>query len=134
MIKKNILSLLLLFTTLCTFNSCEDNPYYDDYTLEEALCGYVWTEWYVDKWNQDTYHEVKFNRNGTGSEYFETYTGNIVSGTSNKLFTWDWDTEHRNSVVVEYANGDYFYVDNIRIRRDEMRCEWDGVPITLFAK
>ena len=126
MIKKNILSLLLLLTTLCTFNSCEENPYYDDYTLEEALCGYVWTEWYVNDDNMKTYHEVKFNLNGTGTEYFEVFSGGTISGTSNDLFTWDWDTEHRNSVVIEYARtGDYFYVDDIRIRGDEMRCVWD---------
>ena len=31
MIKKNILGLLFLLSALCLFNSCEDDPYYDDY-------------------------------------------------------------------------------------------------------
>lgn len=134
MMKKNILSLLLLFTALCTFNSCEDDPYYDDYDLEELLCLYPWTEWYVDNKGQDTYHEVKFNLNGTGVEYFENYIGGTMIGRNDILFTWDWDTKYPNSIVIDYPNGDYFYVDKIRIRGDEMRCVWDGEPITLYIK
>ena len=39
MIKKNILSLLFLLSALCLFNSCEDDPYYDDYGwATDALC------------------------------------------------------------------------------------------------
>ena len=47
MIKKNILGLLFLLSTLCLFNSCEDDPYYDDrYDLTSALCSGTWAETY----------------------------------------------------------------------------------------
>ena len=39
MIRKNILGLLFLLSALCLFNSCEDDPYYDDYDrATDALC------------------------------------------------------------------------------------------------
>ena len=43
MIKKNILGLLFLLSALCLFNSCEDDPYYDDYGwATDALCNNTW--------------------------------------------------------------------------------------------
>ena len=45
MIKKNILGLLFLLSALCLFNSCEDDPYYDDYGwATDALCNNTWVD------------------------------------------------------------------------------------------
>ena len=48
MIKKNILGLLFLLSALCLFNSCEDDPYYDDYGwATDALCNNTWVDFYT---------------------------------------------------------------------------------------
>ena len=58
MIKKNILGLLFLLSTLCLFNSCEDDPYYDDrYDLTSALCSGTWSETYTTNNGEDCYHD-----------------------------------------------------------------------------
>lgn len=41
MIKKNILGLLFLLSALCLFNSCEDDPYYDDYGWATDVPGLI---------------------------------------------------------------------------------------------
>ena len=49
MIKKNILGLLFLLSALCLFNSCEDDPYYDDYGwATDALCNNTWVDFYTN--------------------------------------------------------------------------------------
>lgn len=49
MIKKNILGLLFLLSALCLFNSCEDDPYYDDYNwATDALCNNTWVDFYTN--------------------------------------------------------------------------------------
>ena len=61
MIKKNILGLLFLLSTLCLFNSCEDDPYYDDrYDLTSALCSGTWAETYTTNNGEDCYHVLSF--------------------------------------------------------------------------
>ena len=49
MIKKNILGLLFLLSALCLFNSCEDDPYYDDYGwATDALLNNTWVDFYTN--------------------------------------------------------------------------------------
>ena len=53
MIKKNILGLLFLLSALCLFNSCEDDPYYDDYGwATDALCNNTWVDFYTNKYHK----------------------------------------------------------------------------------
>ena len=55
MIKKNILGLLFLLSALCLFNSCEDDPYYDDYGwATDALCNNTWVDFYTNANNGST--------------------------------------------------------------------------------
>ena len=81
MIKKNILGLLFLLSALCLFNSCEDDPYYDDYGwATDALCNNTWVDFYMTD-------ELKTS------------------------FYWDWKDEYFDSFYVEYANGTDYYED-----------------------
>ena len=83
MIKKNILGLLFLLSTLCLFNSCEDDPYYDDrYDLTSALCSGTWSETYTTNNGEDCYHVLSFYSDWTGSDYYEFYRGNILVRTT----------------------------------------------------
>ena len=87
MIKKNILGLLFLLSTLCLFNSCEDDPYYDDrYDLTSALCSGTWSETYTTNNGEDCYHVLSFYSDWTGSDYYEFYRGTSLFEGQRKHF------------------------------------------------
>lgn len=95
MIKKNILGLLFLLSTLCLFNSCEDDPYYDDrYDLTSALCSGTWSETYTTNNGEDCYHVLSFYSDWTGSDYYEFYRGNILVRRTEEAFRWHWDDDN----------------------------------------
>ena len=80
MIKKNILGLLFLLSALCLFNSCEDDPYYDDYGwATDALCNNTWVDFY-------------FNSNGDKCEqrldFYNDHTGEARLPESISLLNW----------------------------------------------
>ena len=65
MIKKNILGLLFLLSALCLFNSCEDDPYYDDYGwATDALCNNTWVDFYTNNKGYECEH-------ANGTDYYE---------------------------------------------------------------
>ena len=77
MIKKNILGLLFLLSALCLFNSCEDDPYYDDYGwATDALCNNTWVDFYTNNKGYECEQRLDFYNDHTG----EDFTGDIQSG------------------------------------------------------
>lgn len=133
MIKKNILSLLLLFTALVTFNSCEVE---DDemYKFEQQLYGNVWAENYQSMYGEKVYHEIIFNPNGTGTEYTEYNHGGINTRIEKTLFTWIWSRDFAYSIEIYYPNDPRpSYFDDIEIVGNNLYVVWDDMDITLRA-
>lgn len=129
MIKKNILSFLLLFTALCTFNSCEVDE--DDYYFEDNLYGNIWSEWYTNNNKEDVYHEINFNPGGTGTSYYEYYKGKLLIGKEESRFTWHWDDYYPNSIFIDYLDGDYVYFGNIFIKNDQLFGVWNDKQLVF---
>ena len=135
MIKKNILGLLFLLSTLCLFNSCEDDPYYDDrYDLTSALCSGTWSETYTTNNGEDCYHVLSFYSDWTGSDYYEFYRGNILVRRTKEAFRWHWDDDnyyYPNSIYMDFPDGTYSYFEDIQIRGFQLRGILDEIDIIL---
>lgn len=135
MIKKKILSFLLLLSAICLFNSCEDDPYYDDrYDLESALCSGAWAENYRTNNGEDCYHELNFYLDGTGSDYYEYYRGSILTRRFEEPFRWYWDDDnyyYPNSIYMDFPDGSYSYFEDIEIRGFQLRGILDDIDVRL---
>ena len=107
MIKKNILGLLFLLSALCLFNSCEDDPYYDDYGWD-------------------------FYNDHTGEDFTIIYYPNGMTDELKTSFYWDWKDEYFDSFYVEYANGTDYYED-VRIGNEYLKCFLNGDRVTFEA-
>ena len=74
MIKKNILGLLFLLSALCLFNSCEDDPYYDDYGwATDALCNNTWVDFYTNNKGYECEQRLDFYNDHTGEDFTIIY-------------------------------------------------------------
>lgn len=132
MIKKNILSLLFLFTALVTFNSCEveDDDFYE---FEQYLYTNTWWEEYRNDKGERVYHEIFFNSNHTGTSYYEVFRGNILSEKMEKPFRWEWDQDYPYSMYIDYISGDYSYFGDIHISGNKLFGVWDDIDIVFKA-
>lgn len=131
---KNILSLILLLTILCGFNSCEVRPLDQGYDPEYYLCnGRGWLDSYIDKNNYPCDQRLVFYADGGGKEtiirYFSNFPGDYEESTSS--FRWYWDDEYRESIFIEFNNGDYYLFDRIEIYADELSGYLDGEYVTF---
>ena len=128
MIKKNILGLLFLLSTLCLFNSCEDDPNYDDrYDLTSALCSGTWSETYTTNNGEDCYHVLSFYSDWTGSDYYEFYRGNILVRRTEEAFRWHWDDDnyyYPNSIYMDFPDGTYSYFKIYRSEASSSEAYW----------
>lgn len=79
MIKKNILGLLFLLSALCLFNSCEDDPYYDDYGwATDALCNNTWVDFYTNNKGYECEQRLDFYNDHTGEDFTIIYYPNGI--------------------------------------------------------
>lgn len=135
MIKKNILGLLFLLSALCLFNSCEDDPYYDDrYDLTSVLCSGTWSETYTTNNGENCYHVLDFYSDWTGSDYYEFYRGNILVRRTEEAFRWHWDDDnyyYPNSIYMDFPDGACSYFENIQIRGFQLRGILDDIDVIL---
>ena len=105
MIKKNILGLLFLLSALCLFNSCEDDPYYDDYGwATDALCNNTWVDFYTNNKGYECEQRLDFYNDHTGEDF----------------------------TIIEYANGTDYYED-VRIGNEYLKCFLNGDRVTFEA-
>ena len=80
MIKKNILGLLFLLSALCLFNSCEDDPYYDDYGwATDALCNNTWVDFYTNNKGYECEQRLDFYNDHTGEDFTIIYYPNCMT-------------------------------------------------------
>ena len=132
MIKKNILSLLLVLTALFTFNSCEVE--HDEfYEFEQLLYSNDWREEYDNDNGERVYHEVYFNSNGTGNSHYEYFRGNISTGNENRPFTWEWDQDYPYSIYIDYLDGKYSYFGDMHINGYKLFGVWDDTDVVFKA-
>lgn len=120
---KNILSLILLLTILCGFNSCEDKPFDGIDDLEYILCnGSGWFEEYTDIDGYLCHQQLFFNPDGSGKEVitrFFDYSMQRYERISD-TFLWSWNDDYGESIYMRYPNGDYIIFDDLRIFPDEL--------------
>lgn len=89
MIKKNILGLLFLLSALCLFNSCEDDPYYDDYGwATDALCNNTWVDFYTNNKGYECEQRLDFYNDHTGEDFTIIYypNGMFLLGLERRIF------------------------------------------------
>ena len=156
MIKKNILGLLFLLSALCLFNSCEDDPYYDDYGwATDALCNNTWVDFYTNNKGYECEQRLDFYNDHTGEDFTIIYYPNgmtdelktsfywdsapsalpAIRSMTDELktsFYWDWKDEYFDSFYVEYANGTDYYED-VRIGNEYLKCFLNGDRVTFEA-
>ena len=122
MIKKNILGLLFLLSALCLFNSCEDDPYYDDYGwATDALCNNTWVDFYTNNKGYECEQRLDFYNDHTGEDFTIIYYPNGMTDELKTSFYWDWKDKYFDSFYVEYANGTDYYED-VRIGNEYLKC------------
>ena len=98
MIKKNILGLLFLLSALCLFNSCEDDPYYDDYGwATDALCNNTWVDFYTNNKGYECEQRLDFYNDHTGEDFTIIYYPNGMTDELKTSFYWDWKDEYFDS-------------------------------------
>jgi hypothetical protein len=135
MIKKNILGFLLLLSVFCLFNSCEDDPYYDErYDLTSALCSGTWAENYRTNSGEECYHELNFYSDWTGSDYYAFYRNGFFVRETREIFRWYWDDDnyyYPNSIYMDFPDGTYSYFEDIQIRGFQLRGILDDVDVIL---
>ena len=103
MIKKNILGLLFLLSALCLFNSCEDDPYYDDYGwATDALCNNTWVDFYTNNKGYECEQRLDFYNDHTGEDFTIIYYPNGMTDELKTSFYWDWKDEYLKC----FLNGD----------------------------
>lgn len=133
MIKKNILGLLFLLSALCLFNSCEDDPYYDDYGwATDALCNNTWVDFYTNNKGYECEQRLDFYNEHTGEDFTIIYYPNGMTDELKTSFYWDWKDEYFDSFYVEYANGTDYYED-VRIGNEYLKCFLNGDRVTFEA-
>ena len=87
--KKNILGLLFLLSTLCFFNSCEDDPYYDDYGwATDALCSNTWVDFYTNNKGYECEQRLDFYNDHTGEDFTIIYYPNGRTDELKTSFYW----------------------------------------------
>ena len=92
MIKKNILGFLLLLSVFCLFNSCEDDPYYDDYGwATDALCNNTWVDFYTNYDGYECEQRLDFYDDHTGEDFTIIYYPNGMTDELKTSFYWDWE-------------------------------------------
>lgn len=138
MIKKNILGLLFLLSALCLFNSCEDDPYYDDYGwATDALCNNTWVDFYTNNKGYECEQRLDFYNDHTGEDFTIIYYPNGMTDELKTSFYWDWKDEYFDSFYVEYANGTDYYED-VRIGNEYLKWfpkrrpgDLRGIPLVI---
>ncbi len=129
--KKNILGLLFLLSTLCFFNSCEDDPYYDDYSwATDALCSNTWVDFYTNNKGYECEQRLDFYNDHTGEDFTIIYYPNGRTDELKTSFYWDWEDDYFDSFYVEYANGTDYYED-VRITNKYLKCFLNGQRVTF---
>lgn len=131
---KNILSLILLLTIICGFNSCVDKPFDSTYNPEYYLCnGSGWFDRYTDRNGFICDQILVFNNNGKGKEtiirYFSDFPGDFEE--LNSSFQWNWDDEDYSSISIDFPNGDYYLLDQLYISSYELSCLLDGEKVVF---
>lgn len=131
---KNILSLIVMLTILCGFNSCIDKPIDTAYDPEYYLCnGRGWIDTYFDDFGYECDQRLVFYADGRGREtivrYFSNYPGDYEESTSN--FRWYWDDVYLESLYIEFPNGDYYLFDDLYISPYELSGLLDGYEVTF---
>lgn len=119
----NILSLILLLTILCGFNSCVDKPLDPIDNPEYILCnGSGWWDEYEDVDGYYCEQRLIFHSDGRGQESiirnFSDYPGDFKE--SKYSFYWEWNDDYYGSIYMEYDNGDYIYFDDLHIYYDKL--------------
>lgn len=133
--KKSILSLILLLTVLCGFNSCQDKPFdpIDD-DPEYLLCNATgWYDEYIDSSGYPCTQHITFYSNGDGKEtivrYFSDFPGDFEELRNS--FYWEWDDDYYGSIYMEYPNGDYLFFDQLVISPYELSGLLDGEKVVF---
>lgn len=131
---KNILSLILLLTILCGFNSCEDKPLDEVYEPEYYLCnGSGWIDTYRDINGYICDQILVFLPDGRGREtiirYFSDFPGDLEEINSN--FRWYWDDDYYESIFIEFPNSDYYLFDDLFVGPDRLSVLLDGERVNF---
>lgn len=128
---KNILSLILLLTILCGFNSCEVRPLDQGYDPEYYLCnGRGWIDSYVDRNGYVCDQWLEFYSDGRGREtivrYFSDFPGDYEELTSS--FYWNWDDDYYESIYLDFSDYRYLF-DQLYISSRELSGYLDGAEV-----
>ena len=122
-----------LLSALCLFNSCEDDPYYDDYGwATDALCNNTWVDFYTNNKGYECEQRLDFYNDHTGEDFTIIYYPNGMTDELKTSFYWDWKDEYFDSFYVEYANGTDYYED-VRIGNEYLKCFLNGDRVTFEA-
>lgn len=136
MIKRTLFGIILLITTICSFSSCDEDPYIDPYqTAMDNLCIPVWLDEYVTNDGRDCEQELVFNYNFTGYEYLTYYYPSGATQEERIPFTWEWDGRYTDALYINYPDRDGIWLEDIRFGYNTMTCFYDDLadPVTFKA-
>jgi hypothetical protein len=133
--KLNYVSILLAVITVLGLTSCEENE--DFQNSESKLCNQLWVEGYnIDSGDHCT-HQLEFAYNGSGREVFiyQHYNtnGSLLAPykTETFSFTWYWQNDNREGLVLKYGSNEHIYFDDVWVRNDYLSGVFDGVISTF---
>lgn len=130
--KKNILSLILLLTIFCGFNSCVDKPldYVDN--PDYLLCNNRgWYHQYRDDNGYVCEQIFSFYTSGQGEETLIRHYDWGPSDEFHYTFQWYWDEEYVNSIFMDYSDGSYSYFADMYISTYKLSGVLNDVDVTF---
>lgn len=138
MIKKHLINICMAIALLCGFNSCEDDPYYeDDYydpyeEISYNLCYNIWVDVF-DTPDSECEQQLSFHPDGRGMDTRRYFYPNGLFDEDRLPFYWELDAHYPDIVYMNYEDRTTV-LEHVRITPRTLNCLYDGERVEFIAK
>lgn len=135
---KNLMKLFLILVATISLSACDEWNDGIERNSTQALCSKIWVETYTTSDHYYCTHKLSFNPQGKGQEIFIYNNLDLnnkplptVAKTISYSFTWEWDNDNMECLIMNYGNNDILYFENVWVRNDYLSGKLNGENVTF---